>query len=180
MNHDRHTAVDRFVAPDVDRHRVEVAAIAERELQVDEAVRVERLAGLDGHVPPDEARIENVLLDLDVAEEVFRAGIEDQLDVGLAFLAPHADLRLPIDGVDVARVAGRVEEPLLRGFVLRVLQLLARRKLGGRERRAHRGLFAAVADCADLDDVDDGGRAGIDVVAREPARHPCAATSSGS
>ena len=63
MNHDGHPPVDRFVAPDVDRHLVEIAAIAERELQVDEAVRVERLAGLNGHVPPDEARIENVLLD---------------------------------------------------------------------------------------------------------------------
>ena len=50
-----------------------------------------------------------------------------------------------------------------------MLQPLARRKLGGRERRAHRGLFAAFADRADLDDVDDGGRARIDVVAREPA-----------
>ena len=38
VNHDRHTAVDRFVAPDVHRHLVEVAAVAERELQVDEAI----------------------------------------------------------------------------------------------------------------------------------------------
>ena len=84
-----------------------------------------------------------------IAEEVFRAGIENQMDVGLAFLAPHANLRVPINGIDVARVARRLEEPRLRGLVLRVLQLLARRKLGRCERRADRGLFGAITECAD-------------------------------
>jgi benzoylformate decarboxylase len=44
------------------------------------------------------------------------------------------------------------------------------RERGSRERRAHRRLLAALADGADLDAVDDGERARIDVVARDPVR----------
>ena len=87
----RDLPIDGFVSHDVDGHVAEVAAVVERELKLDEAVRIEGITARDLDESPDQARIENLLLDREVAEVVLRPGLEHQVDVGLALARLNED-----------------------------------------------------------------------------------------
>src|SRR5690606_32296678 len=97
---DRNLEVLRPVAPDVHVHGTEVIAAAQRELQVDEALGVERLAALDVVEAADEGRVEDRLLYAHVAEVVARPAVEDQPDVGFAPFRVHADFALRVAGIE--------------------------------------------------------------------------------
>ena len=165
----RDLPIHRFVALDVDGHVAEVAAVAERELKVDQAVRVERLAGLDRDEAIDQARIENLLLDLEVAKVVLRPGVEHQVNVGAPLPSIDEDFSALVFDVDVARRIRRVIQALLRSFVLRMVQHSAGREIDRLEDVAHSGLFAPVAEHADLDVVEHGRLARLHCVAGRPA-----------
>src|SRR5690606_15753349 len=111
---DRDMEVVGLLALDVHVHGAEVVAATEAELQVDEPLGIEGLATLDVVAATDEVRVEDRLLDLDVAEVIARAALEDQVDLGPAALRIHAELAALVLGIEETRGVHRLHQPVLR------------------------------------------------------------------
>src|SRR5690606_20705031 len=62
-NNDWNTSVERALPLDVDRDLVEVAAVVQSDLKLQQPVRIERLPGADRHQPLNEGLAQNLLLD---------------------------------------------------------------------------------------------------------------------
>src|SRR5690606_31247686 len=165
---DRDVVILGALALDVDHDVAEIAAVVQRDLQLQEPVGIERLAAANRHEAFDEALVQDVLLDRDVAEVIAGAGIELEVDGRLAPRTVHAQLGAPVHDVDEACVVRRIEQRLLRGLVARMSEHLTGRERDRLPSGAHRRVVGAFANDADVDLGDRRRRAGIDDVARDP------------
>ena len=110
---DRHLEVLGLVLPGHHLDAAPVGAVRERVLELQDLVDVERLARLEVDVAGQQPAVEDVLVEEDRAEQVARAGVEVEDDVGPVALEIDADLVLLEGGVEIALLGREIGQRLL-------------------------------------------------------------------